>query len=76
MLFLLPPINGFICLWNILMQGLTEFFLKDSSKITTTNEQVADRLTDWIDDARCLPDGFPVEIYVDSGYWGLYALRT
>lgn len=45
---------------------------KDDSKITITNAS-GDRFTDWIDDARCLPDGFPVEIYVDGEYWGLYA---
>lgn len=48
--------------------------LKDNSETTTTNAS-GDRFTDWGDGARCLPDGFPCEIYVNGEYWGLYALQ-
>lgn len=34
-----------------------------------------DRFSDWPDDARCLPDGFPVEVYLNGEYYGLFALQ-
>ena len=46
--------------------------LKDDSEITDTHAS-GDRMTDWGDGARCLPDGFPCEVYVNGGYWGLYS---
>ena len=48
--------------------------LKDNSEITTTHAS-GDRMTDWGDGARCLSDGFPVEVYINGSYWGLYALQ-
>lgn len=48
--------------------------LMDESSITTTNA-TGNRFTDWPSDARCLPDGFPIELYVNSEYIGLYALQ-
>ena len=47
---------------------------KADSNITLTHAS-GDRFTDWPDDARCLPDGFPCELYVNGEYWGLYALQ-
>ena len=46
--------------------------LMDESAITTTNA-TGERITDWPDDARCLPDGFPCELYINGAYYGLYA---
>ena len=48
--------------------------LMDEDAITTTNG-TGERITDWPTDARCLPDGFPVEFYVNGEYWGLFALQ-
>ena len=39
--------------------------LEDDSNITTTQSS-GDRFTDWGDDARCISDGFPVEVYVNG----------
>ena len=44
----------------------------DESGITTT-AATGTRINDWPTDARCLPDGFPVEVYVNGEYWGLYS---
>lgn len=49
--------------------------LKKNSEDTTINHATGDRFTDWPDDARCLPDGFPAEIYINGSYWGLYSLQ-
>jgi hypothetical protein len=46
--------------------------LKDDSETTITHAS-GDRITDWGDGARCLPDGFPVEVYINGEYWGLYS---
>jgi hypothetical protein len=48
--------------------------LMDESAITAM-AATGDRMTDWPSDARCLPDGFPVEIYVNGEYWGLYSFQ-
>ena len=46
-----------------------------SGKEITETDSTGDFATDWLDDARCLPDGFPVEIYVNGAYYGLGALQ-
>lgn len=46
--------------------------LIDESGITETNA-TGSRMNDWPTDARCLPDGFPCEVYVNGEYWGLYS---
>lgn len=48
--------------------------LSKESQITATHA-TGDRFTDWNDDARCIPDGFPIEVYVNGKYWGLYSLQ-
>jgi len=39
----------------------------------TSTQATGNRITDWPTDARCLPDGFPCELYVNGEYWGLYS---
>ena len=46
--------------------------LMNEEPITTT-KATGDRFTDWPSDARCLPDGFPCEVYINGEYWGLYS---
>jgi hypothetical protein len=46
--------------------------LMDEDAITLT-KATGNRMTDWPSDARCLPDGFPCEVYVNGEYWGLYS---
>jgi hypothetical protein len=46
--------------------------LKDESQISIM-KATGNRFTDWPDDARCLPDGFPCEVYFNGEYLGLYA---
>ena len=48
--------------------------LRHEEYITTTTA-TGDRMTDWVSDARCLPDGFPVEVYINGEYWGLCAIQ-
>lgn len=45
--------------------------LSNDGDITYTNA-TGDRFTDWGDSARCISDGFPVEVYLNGEYWGLY----
>jgi hypothetical protein len=47
--------------------------LKDDD--IAVNHASGDRFTDWYDDARCLPDGFPVEVYLNGEYYGLYSFQ-
>lgn len=44
------------------------------SGVTSTNA-TGDVLTDFGSEARCLPDGFPVEVYVNGEYQGLYTIQ-
>ena len=48
--------------------------LSKESQITATHA-TGDRFSDWDDGARCIPDGFPIELYVNGEYWGLYSLQ-
>jgi hypothetical protein len=41
----------------------------------TEFDSTGDRFSDYPDDARCLPDGFPIEVYVNNEYNGLYSLQ-
>lgn len=41
----------------------------------TVNSATGDRTNDWPNEARCLPDGFPCELYINGEYWGLYSLQ-
>ena len=41
----------------------------------TTTSATGDWKTDFGDDARCISDGFPCEIYHNGNYWGLYSLQ-
>ena len=62
--------------WAYLMQeylgSKPNRVLIDESGITTT-AATGERINDWPNDARCLPDGFPCELYVNGEYWGLYS---
>ena len=62
--------------WAYMMQEFLDArpnrILVDESGITTTSA-TGDRMNDWPIDARCLPDGFPFELYVNGEYHGLYA---
>ena len=49
--------------------------LFENDSKTTTRYASGDRFTDWGDSARCLSDGFPIEVYLEGKYWGLYALQ-
>lgn len=65
--------------WAYLMQEYLDarpnrVLLQADSKTTTTSAS-GDRFTDWGDGARCLPDGFPVELYINGEYYGLYAIQ-
>lgn len=62
--------------WAYLMQ---EFLgsspnrvLIEESEITSTSA-TGKRINDWPTDARCLPDGFPCEVYVNGEYHGLFS---
>lgn len=48
--------------------------LSNDEDITYT-DATGDRFTDWGDSARCISDGFPVEVYLNGEYWGLYNLQ-
>lgn len=62
--------------WAYMMQEFLNArpnrILVDESSITTTNG-TGKRINDWPIDARCLPDGFPFELYVNGEYYGIYA---
>ena len=62
--------------WAYLMQeylgSKPNRVLIDESGITTTHA-TGERINDWPTDARCLPDGFPCELYVNGEYHGLYS---
>lgn len=48
--------------------------LSKEDNINTTQSS-GDFFSDWGDGARCIPDGFPVEIYLNGVYWGMYSLQ-
>ena len=58
-----------------LMESLNAKPNRALSEGNNTNYEYAsgDRFTDWGDNARCIPDGFPVEVYVNGNYHGLYS---
>lgn len=62
--------------WAYLMQqylgSAPNRVLIDESGISET-AATGKRINDWPTDARCLPDGFPVEVYVNGDYHGLYS---
>ena len=62
--------------WAYLMQeylgSAPNRVLIDESGISETSA-TGKRINDWPTDARCLPDGFPVEVYVNGEYHGLYS---
>lgn len=62
--------------WAYMMQEFLNArpnrILVDESSITTTNG-TGKRINDWPIDARCLPDGFPFELYINGEYYGIYA---
>ena len=62
--------------WAYLMQeylgSKPNRVLVNESGITTTHA-TGERINDWPNDARCLPDGFPCEVYVNGEYHGLYS---
>jgi hypothetical protein len=58
---------------------MMQFLKANPNRVLLNEENITEtaatgaRINDWPSDARCLPDGFPVEVYVNGEYWGLYS---